>query len=373
MDRSLSEIDVVVVGAGPAGLAVSSCLGRAGVSYLLLERENSIAPAWRRHYNRLHLHTSRAFSSLPHYPMPRSYPRYPSRNQVADYLDGYRRAEGIEPQLGVEVLQLRRESSSWEVKTDNGLLRSKAVVLASGTNGEPNRPKWPGLETFSGPVVHSAEYRDGSEFSSQNVLVVGLGNSGGEIALDLVEHGARPAISVRSPLNVIPRDILGIPVLAIAIPLTRLPSRIADLLIWPILKAYYPSYRQLGLRKAAMGPLRQIAQTNRIPLLDIGTVREIRRGRIDIVQEIAEVVGSTVHFTRGEPRDFDAIVLATGYRLSVPSGAESIPAGGDVGGESGLYFCGFYVSPTGMLRQIGIEAKEIVGRILARFEEAGSA
>jgi indole-3-pyruvate monooxygenase len=364
---------VIVVGAGPAGLAVSSCLARAGVSYVLLERENSVAPAWRRHYDRLHLHTSRAFSSLPHRPMPHTYPRYPSRDDVVDYLASYAGAEGIEPRLGVEVVELRPGSALWEVETRQGVLRAHAVVVASGTNGEPNRPRWPGLETFPGRVLHSAEYRNGDAFSDLDVLVVGLGNSGGEIALDLVERGARPAVSVRSPVNVIPRDVLGIPVLAIAIPLARLPPRLADTLVWPILKIYYPSYRALGLRKAELGPFRQIRERNRIPLLDIGTVREIRRGRIQVRSDISSIAGSTVRFTEGDPRTFDAIVMATGYEPRVPSGAGEIPAGDHVGGASGLYFCGFYVSPTGMLREIGIEAEEIAERIVEQLARPGSA
>lgn len=371
--------DVVVVGAGPAGLAVSACLKRSGVGHVLLEREESVAPAWRRHYDRLHLHTSRAFSSLPHRPMPRSYPGYPSRDQVVEYLEEYARAECVAPSLGVEVRRLSHDPEGWAVETSDGTHRAKAVVVATGANGEPKRPRWPGMETFPGRVLHSSDYRSGRELEGQDVLVVGFGNSGGEIALDLVEHGARPAVVVRSPVNVIPRDVLGIPILAIAIPLSRLPPPLADLLVWPILKAYYPSYRRLGLTKASIGPFRQIRETSRIPLLDIGTVQEIRRGRIDILPDVVDVSGSSVAFSNGESRPFDAIVLATGYRPCLPTGASGLAAderGGiradghlgngeddHVGGARGLFFCGFYVSPTGMLREVGVEARRIAERI----------
>ena len=81
--------DVVVVGSGPAGLAVGACLRRAGLDFMLLEKERALAPSWRRHYERLHLHTDRAHSGLPYFPMPKSFPRYPSREQVIEYLEAY--------------------------------------------------------------------------------------------------------------------------------------------------------------------------------------------------------------------------------------------------------------------------------------------
>lgn len=357
------DADAVVIGAGPAGLAVAACLQRARVSHILLERKETVAPSWRRHYDRLHLHTSRAFSALPFHPMPRSFPPYPSRDQVVEYLQEYARAAGVEPRLGVEARQIRRTTDCWQVETCDGILSARAVVVATGVNGEPKVPAWAGLETFPGPVIHSSEYTTGAGFSGADVLIVGFGNSGGEIALDLVEHGARPTISVRSPVNIIPRDIFGLSVLAIAIPLSRLPPRLADLLIWPVLKSYYPSFRRLGLTKSARGPFQQIERTGRIPLLDIGTVREIRRGRIDIVSDIAAISGRQVSFVENEARTFDAVVLATGYSLCVPSGDIGTPANDGTGEESGIYFCGFYVSPTGMLREIGIEARRIARRV----------
>lgn len=358
--------EAIVIGAGPAGLAVSACLKRAGVSFVLLEREVSVASVWERHYDRLHLHTSRAFSSLPHRPMSRSYPRYPSRDQVVDYLRRYASEEELDPRLGVDVLRVRREAADWCVETSAGELRAQVVVVATGTNGRPSRPDWPGLEAFPGPVLHSSEYRTGSAFEGQDVLVVGFGNSGGEIALDLLEHGARPAVSVRSPVQVVPRDIFGIPVLAIAIPLAKLPPKAADLLIWPLLRAYYPSYRRLGLRKARHGPFAQIREAGRIPLLDIGTVREIRRGRISVLPDVSGVSGALVRFADDGARSFDAIVLATGYTPRLPTGVAEPPDDDPIGGRSGLYYCGFHVSPTGMLREAGIEARRIVSDIVGR-------
>lgn len=387
-----TKSEVVVIGAGPAGLAVSACLSRRGLSHLLLEREDRVAPAWRRHYDRLHLHTSRGFSALPYVPMPSTYPRYPSRDQVVEYFDAYVRVLGLDPRTGVEVTSIRREgpeppdrpdrrtfpdvhpeSMPWLVESTEGPIRCRALVVATGTSGEPVIPSWPGLESFPGPVLHSSRYRNGAPFAGLDVLVVGFGNSGGEIALDLLEHGARPSVSVRSPVNIVPRDILGVPVLAIAIPLSRISPRIADLLIGPMLRAYYPSYRRLGLRKAKRGPFRQISEQHRIPLLDIGTIREIRRGGIRVERGIERFDGERATFSGGRRRSFDAVVLATGYRPTLPSGVEAAPSATDdvaTPEARDLYFCGFHVSPTGMIREVGLEAERIADRI-RRCREGG--
>lgn len=358
-----AEIEVVVIGGGPAGLAVASCLAREGVPYLLLERGPTVAPGWRRHYDRLHLHTSRGYSGLPGLPMSDRLPRYPSRDQVVEYFDTYVSSLGLTPSLGVDVEHVSRGGSGWMVQTSHGAVLTRAVVLATGANGEPVLPTWPGMESFPGPVVHSSVYRNGSDLVEKQVLVVGFGNSGGEIALDLVEHGARPAVSVRSPVNIVPRDILGIPVLGIAIPLSRLPSRLADALIWPVLKLYYPSYSRLGLRKAARGPLSQIAASGRIPLLDIGTIRRIREGAIDVAPGVARIDANRVTFDDGSTGDFDAIILATGYRPSVPGGLGEPGVSMEADGRSGLYYCGFHIAATGMFREVGIEAVRIASQI----------
>ena len=367
--------DVVIVGAGPAGLSVAACLGKAGVPYVLVERAHAVAPAWRGHYDRLHLHTNRRLSGLPFHPMPRHYPKYPSRDQVVAYLQDYAEECGIVSHVGVEVRSLRPSGEAWEIRTDQGPVRGRAVVIATGTNGRPHRPTWPGLDHFPGPVLHSSEYKNGGPFEGKDVLVVGFGNSGGEIALDIVEWGGRPRMSVRGAVNVIPRDILGVPILAIALGLHRLPPRLADALSWPLLKAHYPSYRRLGLRKSRHGPFTQIAKTGKVPLLDIGTVPEIRRGRIRVSPDLVRFEQDRAVFEDGTSHRADAVVLATGYAPAVedllPSDLGVLDDRGHPrvsGRESaapGLYFCGYYVAPTGMFRELAIEAERITASIAA--------
>jgi len=215
-----TSTDVVVVGSGPAGLAVSACLRRAGIDFVLLEKEAVLAPSWRRHYKRLHLHTDRSHSGLPYLPMPRSYPRYPARLQVVEYLEAYAKAFSLAPRFGEEVVEARQQPGGWQVKTQAGRYRARALVLATGYNATPVRPHWPGMDDYQGVLLHSSEYTSGERFHGQDVLVVGFGNSGGEIAIDLFEQGARPSIVVRGTVNLLPRELLGIPILT-----WRLPCR----------------------------------------------------------------------------------------------------------------------------------------------------
>ncbi|MGB0910239.1 MAG: flavin-containing monooxygenase, partial [Nitrospirales bacterium] len=347
-----SETEVVVVGAGPAGLAVASCLQHKSIPHVILEKAHSTVPAWRNHYVRLHLHTNRALSGLPYFPMPHHFPKYPSRDQVVNYLDEYAALNWLDPFFNVTVESIKKENGCWITTSSAGKITSRAVVVATGYYGEPILPHWPGLDDFPGVVLHSRDYRNVDPFSNQDVLIVGFGNSGGEIALDLLERGARPTISVRSPVNIIPRDVLGIPILAIALVLSKLPPGLADALSWPLLKMYYPSYQRLGLRKAACGPFVQISRNQKIPVLDIGTIRKIRSGHIQVVDEIREIRGCVIAFSNGVEKAFQAIVLATGFQ---PGSKSILPKGSDImngskvtveTGLPGLFLCGFNVSPT---------------------------
>ncbi|MGB0911803.1 MAG: hypothetical protein ACPGYT_15700 [Nitrospirales bacterium] len=136
-----------------------------------------------------------------------------------------------------------------------------------------------------------------------------------------------------------------------------------------LLKMYYPSYQRLGLRKAGYGPFIQIAMTQKIPILDIGTIQKIRSGHIQVTRDIREITGRTITFLDGVKKDYQAILQVTGFH---PGSMSILPRGagimnglrvGEETGLPGLFLCGFNVSPTGMLREIGIEAKYIAAQI----------
>src|SRR5262249_20176138 len=139
---------------------------------------------------------------------PSEVPMYPSRAEVVAYLERYAERFGLEPRFGHEVTSARRDGNGWVIRAGDAEIRSRALVMASGYNRVPKVPVWPGRERFGGVVVHSSGYRSGDAFRGKRALVVGIGNSGGEIALDLWESGATTALSVRSPVHVVPRDLL---------------------------------------------------------------------------------------------------------------------------------------------------------------------
>lgn len=368
--------NTLIIGASAAGLAVAACLQREAIPFILLEQAEHVAAVWRRHYDRLHLHTNKSLSALPYLPLPSEYPKYPSRDQVVDYMEQYTRHHDLQPRFGQQVVKVARANGQWTTQTQDARYRSTNVIVATGYTRQPNMPVFPGQESFTGEILHSSVYRNGEPHKGQSVLVVGFGNSGGEIAIDLVEHGAQPAVSVRSPVNVIPRDVLGVPVLALGILMSGLPPRLADMLSAPLMRVLIGDIEKWGLKKLPYGPNQQIRRDSQIPLLDIGTMKLIREGKIRVFPGIEQVTENGVRFTDGREDSFDVVVMATGYR---PALADFLAEVEEVTGDSGvplvsgqesrlpgLYFCGFYISPTGMLREIGMEAKQIAAAIRAK-------
>jgi cation diffusion facilitator CzcD-associated flavoprotein CzcO len=370
--------EVLVVGAGPAGLAVSACLRRAGLPHQIVEREADVASRWRRHYERLHLHTVKQLSALPGQPWPDEVPRYPSRRQVVDYLARYAAEQAEAPRFGVEVTRIARHAHGFEVQTRIGTLQPRFVVVATGYNGVPNRPDWPGLDGFAGLLLHSGDYRVARPFVGKRTLVVGCGNSGAEIALDLAEQGVDVAMVVRGPVHVVPRDLFGRPSQATSVLLSHLPLGLRDAIVGPILKLAVGDLSRHGIVRPAVGPNRMIAEQGRIPMLDIGTVAMIKTGRIRVRPGVERLDGERVRFADGREEPFDAIILATGYATGLGRIVEGFEAIADARGRPhrfgeetaipGLYFVGFRNPSTGALREIALEAPRVAASIATRLQ-----
>lgn len=374
--KIIEQQAVTIIGAGPAGLAMAACLTQRGIPFIVLEQTDQIASSWYRHYDRLHLHTDKDHSGLPFMPFAADAPRYPPRKMVVDYMQQYARQFGIQPIFKQTVASARRvgegRDAVWEVQTQDTLYRTPAVVVATGSNNLPMRPTWPGQEAYKGRIVHSADYKNGAPFKGQRVLVVGLGNSGGEIAIDLFEHGAQPSLAVRSPVNVIPREVFGVPFLTFGIMQRKLPAWLADALNAPTTRAIIGDLTRYGLRKPKHGPVTQIRKLGRVPFIDVGTIKLIKSGQVQVRPGIERFTEDGVVFTDGRQERFDALVLATGYHPRIDSWLQTDrqtlvdgkPArSGTDTGVPGLYYCGYYISPTGMLREIGIEALQLAETI----------
>jgi cation diffusion facilitator CzcD-associated flavoprotein CzcO len=372
-----TTIDTIIVGASAAGLATAACLRKAGAPFVLLEQALQIAPAWRTHYDRLRLHTSKGLSGLPHHAFPRRFPRYPSRDEVVAYLEEYAERFALRPRFGQRVVAVQRSGDDWTTRTEQASYRSRNVVIATGHTRVPHEPRWPGLDRFGGPVIHSSAYRNARAWPGQRVLVVGIGNSGAEIALDLHENGAHVALAVRGPVNVIPRQFLGLPIVAWGIALGALPDAVGDAVSRVVSRLCFGRLDRIGLRAPPYGVITQIRRHGRLPVLDVGTLARIRRRQIAIRPDIESFAEGRVRFRDGADEPFDAVVLATGYRADLGAfidasvAAEALdPAGLPARDKDevlpGLFFCGFHASPGGMLRAIGREAKRIARRIAAR-------
>lgn len=203
---------VIIVGAGPSGLATAASLNLHSIPYIILEREDCFASLWKKYaYDRLHLHLDKQFCVLPHMPFPDSYPRFLPKQQFVSYLDDYVSHFEISPlyRRCVEFADFDEASRKWIVKARNlggsssevEEFTARFLVVASGETTDPYTPEnIQGLNTFTGDVLHSTQFRNGKAFTGQNVLVVGSGNSGMEIALDLANNGANTSIVVRSPV-----------------------------------------------------------------------------------------------------------------------------------------------------------------------------
>ena len=364
-----SNPDAVIIGAGPAGLACAVTLRAAGLDATVLEKADHVGAVWRRHYDRLHLHTDRNHSGLPGMAMPKAYPVYPSRAQVVDYLERYAAQFGIAPVFQTAVSRIGRDGALWRVETARSSIAAPIVVVATGIADAPYRPSWPGLETYSGVLIHSSAYRNPEPYAGKRVLVVGFGNSGGEIALDLANAGVDVALAVRGPVQVIPRDLLGFPILWWVILYRRLPARLVDVINAPVLRLAVGNFEKLGLRRAAKGPRQMIEEDGRVPLIDIGTLAKIRDGSIKVRGGIDRLTLDGVVFTGAAGEKFDAVILATGFRPDlrrmIPDvegifDAHGMPlVTGRATAAPGLYFCGQITVPTGQLREIAIEAQRI--------------
>ncbi len=381
-------VETVIIGAGPSGLAVAGSLRARGLSFEVLEASDAVGSSWRNHYERLHLHTGKKMSALPRMPMPEAYPTYPSRQQVVDYLEAYASRFDIRPTFGARVDKVSLQQGRWQVRyaaaaagdaaAEPGEIEARYVVVASGYNAVPKRPTWPGSESFAGSIVHSSEYKTGAAYRGKRVLVVGAGNSGAEIAVDLCEHGAAATMCIRGPLHVVPRDIFGIPAQEITVRLSKLPAKTIDRMTLPVSKRLVGDLSRFGIVRPKVGPLQYIEERGRIPLIDIGTIDLIKQGKIGVVGDIAALTETGVTLKGGTHLHMDAIVLATGYEAALNRFVEFSDELTDARGYPtahgretilpGLFFVGFRNPWTGALREGAIEAERVADAIADKTE-----
>lgn len=348
----MTHTPILIIGAGPAGLAIAGRLRQHQLPFTIIEKSDKVGFAWHNHYDRLHLHTIKQFSHLPHLPFPDHYPTYVSREQLVEYYENYAEYFDIKPVFKQEVTQVTKQNKQWLSTTASGeQYLSDKVIVATGINRVPHQPTWKGMASYQGNLIHSRAYKNGQPFHGQKVLVIGMGNTGAEIALDLYEHGARPFLSVRGPVNIVPRDVNGTPTQLTAKRLAKLPDAIKDWLGIQIAKLTIGDLSKYGIKRPKIAPAKQLTLYGKTPVIDIGTVAEIKKGNIQILPDIAYFYEKGVAFKNDQEHVFDAVILATGYRANVeqlvPGIASSLdqyhlPTNAIQNGDyKGVYFLGF--------------------------------
>jgi cation diffusion facilitator CzcD-associated flavoprotein CzcO len=319
--RTLTRMDphdrqTVVIGAGPAGLATAAQIRRLGLPVLILERSNAVASSWRGRYDRLRLNSSRPFSKLPGARYPRGTGMFPSRDQVVEYLERYARDHALDIRFRTHVERIERNGTGWLIHTSTGTVPAGDVVVAAGYEHTFHVPKWPGRDSFAGRLIHSAEYRNADEFGGADVLVVGPGSSGMEIAYDLAEGGAaRVRLAVRTPPNIILREPLG-PFLARQV--VKLPTARADRLMSFVRRRRLGDLSPFGLPEPEEGVVSRLKRLGVAPaIVDREVLDTIKAGRIEIVGAVEALDETGVVLADGERIEPDAVIAATGYRTGL--------------------------------------------------------
>ena len=375
---------VYVIGGGPAGLSVAYALRARGIRAVVLERSDRVGASWRRHYDRLHLHTTRRLSALPGLPIPRRFGRWVARDDVVRYLEKYAEVHELEIVTGVEVKRVERtpDGTGWLLHATGGReLTGAAVVVATGYNHTPYVPDWPGLDDYTGDFTHAADYRTPAPYTGRDVLVVGVGNTGAEIAVDLVEGGASLVrLAVRTAPHIVRRSTAGWAAQYTGVLVRRLPVAVVDRLARPMARLSVPDLSAQGLPRPDTG-LYTRAKQGAIPVQDVGLIDAVRKGRIEVVAAVEGFEAGKVVLADGTRISPEAVVAATGYVRAL----EGLVGGLDVldaqgrpvahGSRApkntpGLHFTGFTTPISGTLREVAMDAEKIAKTVVKQGGDA---
>ena len=361
-------MDAIVVGAGPAGLACAAALQRKNIDTVVLERGEAVGTRWRSRYDGLRLNTMRQFSSLAGHRMPRRFGRYPTRDAYVAYLEEYAAHHRLDIRFGTTV---ERVEPDWEVHTDGGTLRARFVAIATGYDAVPRLPDVPGLDAYEGELLHAQQFRDPGAQAGREVLIVGGGNTGVDLAGLLDRAGARVSLTMRTPPNLFPRDLFGMPLQPTGLLLELLPAAVGDIGGRMTQRLAFGDLRPYGVPPAPQGFISKFRDHLVGPAVDDGFVAGLKAGRIGIVPGLERFDGRDVVLAGGERVQPDLVICATGYQRGLEPlvghlgvlDADGIPLHYEGAPEHPaaprLYFAGFYGYPSGQLRVFPRHARRI--------------
>ena len=317
-----------LVGAGPAGLVMARALKHEGVNFEWFERHSDVGGIWDIEnegspmYESAHFISSKYTSGFIGFPMPASYPDYPTWRQIRDYIRNFAKAHGLTSKVNFNVSikrATRIPGDRWEVELSTGEVREfDGLVIATGTNWHPSIPEFAGADEFNGTISHSVNFRDGAELKGKRVLVVGAGNSGVDIACDAARNAQSAFMSVRRGYRYIPKHIFGLPTDALLSGLVDPPKGVAvggD--ANKLIDTLTGDLTRLGLP----APDHDVLTSH--PIMNTQVLHHLAHGDLVAKPDVARITNTGVEFVDGSHEEIDHIILATGYNYSVPFLEES--------------------------------------------------
>jgi putative flavoprotein involved in K+ transport len=310
-----SDTEAVVIGAGFGGAGAGRELKRRGIETVVLEKNDRVGEPWRGRYDSLRLNTLRWQSHMPGRRMPREWGRWPGRDRVAEYLESYIEEEQVPVQYRTEATRIDRDGDDWVVRTSNGDIHTRVVVVAPGYDKDPKLPESPGIESFHGELLHAREYRNPEPFAGRDVLVISAGNTGSEIAYELSRNGAkRVRAAMRSVPNIVPREVFGvIPAPILGTGLSSLPIPLVDGITRAMQRLIYGDLSKHGISSPTYGMATNVIQRSVSPVIDDGFIEAVKAGQVEIVPAVEAFDGPDVVLAGGERIQPEVVIAATGY------------------------------------------------------------
>ncbi|MEU2562431.1 NAD(P)/FAD-dependent oxidoreductase [Streptomyces longispororuber] len=375
---SRSHHDAVVIGAGTSGLATAALLRRAGVPVVVLERSGQVGASWRQRYDHLRLHTTRGASKLPGLAVPRQAGAWVGRDDWVRYLERYSAHHRLDVRTHSPVHRVESapapHGTRWLVTTADEAFTARAVVVATGRCHTPYVPDWPGRDTFTGELVHAYDYRAPAAYRDKDVLVVGAGNSGTEIAVALARAGAgRVRLAVRTPPNILPRSSSRWHTVG-RLSEALLPLAWRDRFSLWTQRTALPDLTAYGLPRPTEGVYTRNARDEVNPVLDHGFAAAVRAGDVEPVAAVERFDGPRVVLADGARVTPQTVIAATGYRTGLDGWLGHLGVLDDHGNPlvrgaqtapdaPGLYFVGYANPLSGALYRAGVEARAVTRAI----------
>lgn len=316
----MSAVDVLIIGAGAAGLAAAYELKQVGITSKIIEKATHIGEPWRKRHDQLCLNTHRNLSNIPGLKMPKSYPAFPSRDQYIAYLEDYIKFLDIPIEFGVSATEIKATpSGEWQVSASQGEIIARHVIVSTGSDHEAYIPDWPNMSEYKGEIIHAGKFCHAKHYKGKSVLMVGAGNSGVDIANHLAREEIKPSwmAVTKNGAWIAPKEILGIAVQPLARFAQGFPPVVLDAGMALISKLLYGNLEKLGLPTPSKGAATRQFEDNQVPSLDDGFIASVKRGLFTFVPEIKSFSEESVELVDGQILQPDAIICATGYRLGL--------------------------------------------------------